>query len=406
MYNVLPYDFRYRLGRFVLLAGSLLCVVLFGRCDSGTAPSIYDPDRLSLPDPVIDSVMPEGSALAGVDVVTIIGTNFATQPADNLVYFGDVRGNVLEASSSQIQVTAPNNPQAELDLRLAVIGAENFSNSVRYGLDPPYVEFGNVRDFEDITGIATDPSGNLYASLTAFGAAVGIIRITPEGERSEFISSSFPWADIEFGPDNSLFGVRSVRAVFRSSGDGSNFEVFAVIPNTFVRLTTMTIDANGRIWAAGNNTEIYSIGSDKTVNAYAFEAEIRDIALFGNYLYVAGARDEISKVWRFSIGPNGDLGAAEEWIDATSLHGSNAYALAFSRSGHLYVGTDYTEPILVVDPDGASEVLYQGVFTQPVHAFAWGLDGLLYASTNSIDSNPAGIIRIVSRRLGYGKFDF
>ena len=168
----------------------------------------------------------------------------------------------------------------------------------------------------------------------------------------------------------------------------------------------MTIDANGRIWAAGDNTEIYSIDSDKTVNAYAFEADIQDIALFQSYLYVAGVQDEASKVWRFSIGPNGDLGAAEEWVDFTSLNGSNAYALAFSQSGHLYVGTDNTEPILVIDPDGASEVLYSGVFTQPVRAFAWGLEGLLYATTTSIDSNPAGIIRIVSRRLGYGKFGF
>lgn len=401
MYNVLPYDFRYRPGRFVLLTGGLVCVALFGRCDSGTSPSIYDPDRLSLPDPAIESVMPEERALAGVDVVTIIGTNFSTQPADNLVYFGDARGDVLEASSTQIQVSAPNSPQAELDLRLAVIGAENFSNSVRYGLDPPYVEFGSVRDFEDITGITTDPSGNLYVSLTAFGAAVGIIRITPEGERSEFISSPFPWADIDFGPDNSLFGVRSVRAVFRSSGAGSNFEVFAVIPNASVRLTTVTIDTNGRIWAAGNNTEIYSISSGKTVNAYAFEADIEDIALFRNYLYVAGIQDEASKVWRFSIGQNGNLGPAEEVLNLTTYNGATAYALAFSTSGHLYIGTDNTDPILVVDPDGATETLYPGVITQPVRAFTWGFDGLLYASTNSTDSNPAGIIRIVSRRLGY-----
>ena len=404
MYSVLPYDFRYRTRRFVLLTGSLLCVALFGRCDSGTAPSIYDPDRLSLPDPVIESVMPEGSALAGVDAVTIIGTNFSTQPADNLVYFGDARGDVLEASSSQIQVTAPNNPQAELDLRLAVIGAENFSNSVRYGLDPPYVEFGNVRDFEDITGITTDPSGNLYASLTAFGAAVGIIRITPEGERSEFISSPFPWADIEFGPDNSLFGVRSVRAIFRSSGAGSNFEVFAVIPNTSVRLTTMTIDANGRIWAAGNNTEIYSISPSKTVNAYAFAANIQDIALFRSHLYVAGVQDEASKVWRFSIGQNGDLGAAEEWFDFTSLNGSNAYALAFSDSGHLYVGTDVPDPVFLIDTDGLGAELYPGVLPRVVRRFAWGPGGLLYGTTRSTISNSSGIIRIAARRSGHRNF--
>lgn len=404
MYNVLPYDFRCRLGRYALLTGGLLCAALFVGCDSGTAPSLYDPDRSSLPDPVIESIMPEGRALAGVDAVTITGNNFSIQPHENLVYFGTDRGDVLEASATQLRVFAPNNPQPELELRMAVVGAENFSNALPYRLDPPFVEFGDVRDFEDILGIATDSEGNLYASLTAFGSAVGIIRIAPEGDRSDYLSSPFPWADIEFGPDNSLYGVRSVRAVFQSTGEGSDFQVFAVIPNRSTRLTTVTIDANGRIWAAGNNSDIYSIEQDKSVKMHEFEADVQDIALFENFLYVASLQDEISTIWRFPIDANGDLGIPEEIMNITSQSGHTAFALSFSSTGQLYVGTDGTDPVILIQPDGTVAELYPNVLPQVVRRFAWGAGDALYAATNSTEFYPSGIIQIATRQEGNRNF--
>ncbi len=400
MYSVLLYDFRYRQGRCSLFIGTILLTVLFIGCDSGTAPSIYDPDRASLPDPVIENVLPEGKALAGVDAITITGNNFSSQRDDNLVYFGTDRADVLEASATQLRVFAPNSPQPELQLRMSVIGAENFSNSISYGLDAPFIEFGDVKDFENIYGIATDQSGNLYTSLAAFNLAVGIIRITPEGERSEFISSSFPWTDIEFGADNSLYAVRSVRALFRYQEGGTNFEVFAIIPNTTTQLNTIAIDPSNRIWVAGNNTDIYSIDLDRSIKTYAFEADVRDIAFFEGFLYVSGTQGQMNGIWRFAIDSNGDLGTVEEVFDFTSS-GLIPHAIAFSVSGHLYVGIDNADPVFLIDPDGMGTVLYPDVMTQPVREFTWGPEGYLYAATTSSDDFPSGIIRITTRRIGY-----
>lgn len=400
MCNVLPYALRCRLGRCIPLLGTL-GLLLSGGCDSGTAPSIYDPERASLPDPVIESVTPEGSALAGVDIVTITGSNFSAVPSDNLVYFGDARGDVMEAASAQLRMIAPNNPLPELMLRVAVLGAENFSNSVKYGLEPPFIEFADVRDFENVYGITTDKSGNVYASFVAHDLPVGITRITPEGERSEFVSSRFFWTDIAFGPDLYLYAVRSVRALFRFQ-EGSNQEVFAVIPNSATKLTTIAIDGNGRIWAAGNNAAIFAISPDKAVASYDFEADAKDLALFGDYLYVAGRQNGSSKVWRFFINSSGDLESPEEVIDVTAFGGHEAHTLAFATTGHMYIGTSATDPVIVVNPNGAGESLYPGVLTQPAKQFAWGPLGYLYAATNFTETAPAGIIRITTRRLGAG----
>lgn len=397
MYNVLPYDYRYRLGRCVQLISSLLFSALFVGCDSGTAPSIYDPDRTSLVDPVIESVVPEGRALAGVDIVTITGQNFSSLSTYNLVYFGDSRGDVLAASPTQLQVAAPNAPQPEFNLRAVVIGAENFSNSIPYGLDPPFIEFGDVKDFEDIFGITTDRDGNLYASLVAFNLPVGIVRILPEGERSDYITSTFFWDDLEFGADDYLYAVRSVRAVFRFQGSGSTPEVFAVIPNRAVRLRTIAIDQSGRIWAAGDNTEIYSILPDGTINGYEFDANVRDLALFGDFLYLTGIQNNSSKIWRFTIDSSGVLGEPEEVFDVTASNASTAYALTFSTAGYLFVGTDDADPVILIGPDRVGKALYPGVFERSVRRFAWGLEKQLYAATNATEADVAGIIRITAR---------
>lgn len=381
-------------------------MVPFLGCDSGTAPSLYDPDQTSLPDPTIEGVIPEGRALAGVDIVTVTGANFSTEPSENLVYFGDARGDVVEASPSQILVTAPNSPQPTLMLRITVLGAERFSNSISYGLDAPFVEFGGVQDFENIYGITTDPSGNLYASLVAFNLPAGIIRLTPEGERSEFIASSFVWSDITFGSDNYLYAVRSVRAVFRFQGAGAPRETFAVIPNSATRLNSLVIDENDHLWVAGNNQEIYRIQPDKAIKSYAFDVNIRDLALFEEFLYVTGIQENVSKVWRFRIDADNNLGESEDLFDITAFNGSVGYALAFATTGHLYIGTGASDPVIVLDPKGAGSILYPDILKQPVRRFAWGPEGGLYAATNSTETTDAGIIRITSRRMGAGKFGF
>lgn len=382
-----------------LISGLLIFLLLSSSCDSGTAPSLYDPDRSSLSDPTIDTVVPEGSALAGVDVITITGSNFSTQPTENLVYFGTDRGNVLEASATQLQVFAPNSPQPELQLRMSVVGAENFSNSVAYGLDAPFIEFGDVKDFEDIYGITTDDDGNLYASLVAFNLGVGIIQINPEGERSDYITSSFPWTDIEFGSNNTLFAVRSVRALFSAPKDGTNLAVFAVIPNSATRLNSIAIDSNDRVWTSGTDADLYRIDPDKSIHTFDFEPDVRDIVLFGDYLYVAGVQEDRGMIWRFPIDASSNLGSAEDVYGFGST-GITPYALEFSEDGYLYVGVDDTDPVLLINPDGDGEILYPDVITQPVRQFTWGLEDQLFAATNSSDSLSSGVIRIKTRRIG------
>src|SRR4051812_25252318 len=56
--------------------------------------------------PTISSIAPLSGAVGST--ITIIGTNFSSTAANNIVYFGATRGTVTSATATELQVTVPN----------------------------------------------------------------------------------------------------------------------------------------------------------------------------------------------------------------------------------------------------------------------------------------------------------
>ncbi|MEI9808313.1 MAG: IPT/TIG domain-containing protein [Bacteroidota bacterium] len=55
--------------------------------------------------PIVNAIAPASGPIGAV--VTITGANFQTTPANNVVYFGSVKANILSASANTITVTVP-----------------------------------------------------------------------------------------------------------------------------------------------------------------------------------------------------------------------------------------------------------------------------------------------------------
>ena len=79
---------------FIIIA--LLTLISF---DNDTTPTLYE----NLPNgatPIISSVSPSDTVLAGVTVVRISGNNFSTDATKNIVYFNEQVAEILEVSST------------------------------------------------------------------------------------------------------------------------------------------------------------------------------------------------------------------------------------------------------------------------------------------------------------------
>ena len=398
-----------------------LMTILTG-CDTSADDSLFDPDLSAAPDPQITDVSPsvDEVVLAGIDVVTIMGENFSATAAENLVYFDEVRAEVLEASPTQLRVRAPNLPSPDLEIRVAVLGAENFSNGVNYRLVPAVEQFGGITMTEEPTGLGSDDAGNAYVSLFDEGDPVGIKRITPEGERSDYFATTFPWSDLAIGPDGALYGVRGVQALFRLPEGGSQ-EVWQVVTGS-ARLGSLAFGPDGVLWSGSREGNVYRVAADGgSFEEFVLPGTIQDLVVFDGALYVAVTREgEGSRVLRLPIDSNGDLGEEETYLDVATAFEAEALALAFAQDGTLFVGTnsgglaevDERNPVVVVAPGGTAEILYPGVLgpeeaatSVRIRSFAWGPDTGLYAirrfeTRGQTTDISFDLVRIETRRQG------
>lgn len=370
-------------------AAIMVLSIFVGACDTGPAASLYEGDPTFSPDPVIASVDPPLSALAGVEEVTITGSNFSPVPVENLVYFGSTRVTVLEASATMLKVVPPPVPAEDVTLRVSVVGAENFSNSVSYTLDPAATTIGDIQGFEELFGIATDPTGNVYASLFVNSLSVGIKIFAPDGTRSDFAESTFKWDGLQVADDGSVIAVRNLRAIFRFQAGGAQ-ETWAVISDTAVRLIALDFDSSGNLWTGGSRSNedtpisIFKVDATQQVTPYTLgtfsnAARVTALTVGGGVLYAAISDGDSTGLWKFNIS-TGDLGSPELVLDfSTEVDAqANIRSLAVAASGDLYAGTTLDDPIIVVESDGSWSPLYPGILEPSGASLAWGPEGILY----------------------------
>lgn len=384
------------------LSALLALALLFAACDSGDGSSLYDPDAPRNPAPVIASITPSGIVLAGVDVVTIQGQNFSATPSDNIVVFDDAAGNsatgtILSATTTQLEVRVPNLPNEALRVRIAVVGAPDYSNAVAFPLTPALVRFGDLGRTEAPFGIAADADGTLYLSLENEGRSVGVIAISPDGERSPYFSSTFPWTDLARVGDR-LIGVRRVRAVFELPEGGSQRVVSAFQPAS-LSLVAVAGGADGSIYSGGNAEKIFRIAPDGSASETPFPATVRALAFAGSTLYaVSGsAAGTPSRVYSISVAADGALGTPTAVGDLPA----DGTAIEVASDGTLLVGLDrVVDPLVLLSAGGAASPLYPGVITGPITSLAYGAGSQLYMVRGVSADNDPDVFRIETRLDG------
>jgi hypothetical protein len=141
---------------------------------------------------------------------------------------------------------------------------------------------------------------------------------------------------------------------------------------------------------------IIKITPNLNTTTYSFNGNLRSVRFFNGYLYVAGARDNIEKVWRFVVDSNGDLVAEEEYFNLTARNPAVIInTMTFSSDGMLYLGTNKkTDPIIEVKPDRTASDFYPGIIpASDVISFYWPQGHFLYFIRKA-DTRDQTVIRL------------
>jgi len=376
----------------------------FAGCNEDPPASLYDPNYVSGSQPVVSTMDPP-SGLAGVTTVTITGSNFSTVPGANLVFFDAMPATVLEASAAQLKVRAPNLVKDSILVKIAVAGADLFSVPYLYALNAAVEEWGEFGAFDEPAGMTCDSSGNLYVSMLTSGIGVGVKRIALDGSQTDYspaFSSGVPrWTGMKFGSGGDLYTVALRNIIFLiPAGGGSN--TLWLRGGGLGNIADLDFDTQGNIWTAGTADNVYGVKPDKSVKAFPFDATVRTVRVFNNYLYLGGGRDSAEAVWRMQIISADSLGAEELYFDFSAAYGYNGpkvLAINFAADGDMYIGTDDDDAIVVVHPGGSSEPLYPGLFIPQTSALAWGNGVHQYAGrTGTSDANTP--LKVNMEKLG------
>jgi hypothetical protein len=402
--------------RILLFTGLLgMIFALSGGCKEDPPTSLYDLPRQNLPQPVISSISPTSGALAGVTQITLTGTNFSSVKENNLVYFDATPAKIMQASATQLVVTAANVVKDTIAVRVAVFGAELFSPPVTYKLQAAVEEFGKVQSFEEPWASATDAAGNLYVSMISNSLGAGIKKFAPDGTRTDFAPAAgiTKFSGMRVGPSGDIYAVRIIRAIYLIPAAGGSPAPWMQI--TGATLYDLDFDQDGNIWTGGTgNGNIYRVKPDKSFKAFPFNGDLRTIRFFGGYLYVGGmtSPDSSEKVVRFRYITADSIGPAEEYLNlsTSTFKGRYIYAMNFAADGDLFLGTDGATPLLCVTPAKTIEVFYPDVLGPTIHLMPWGTGTTMYAiqglgSVGSVGSSKK-ILRLNMQKNGapyYGR---
>lgn len=363
-------------GAGLAIAASLLLWLVIG-CNEEPPASLYDESFVSGAQPVITSVNPPAGGLAGVTTITITGSNFSPTKKDNIVFFDATPATVLEASPTQLKIMAPNLVKDSIRIRIAVTGSTLFNDPpVLYKLGAAFEEVKDVANFGEPWGTTVDTSGNIYASI----ASQGIKKFDPSGTGSSWAPSGgfTKWSSLKLGANGMIYAVLGLKAMF-TIVQGGTPQVFVRSPaNPIGNVSDFDFDAQGNIWAGGNNTDVYRVAPDKSVKSYPLNATIRSVRVYSGHVYFAAflIADSTEKILRCPITASNDLGAEEVYFNfSASAFGAgkrSVYAINFTSQGDLLLGTDGPDPIIVVHPNKSAEVFYGGLFPPTIHILAWG----------------------------------
>ena len=371
-------------------------------CEKEEPTTVYDPGAGGSAAPVITSVDPAGSAFGGVTEVTLNGQNFSSVDTANVVYFGNRSAAVLSASPTRLVVLPPDTDATGLTISVAVPGAYAMAQFGPYKLERASVEYGGFKDLDQVYSIALDASENLYAQLKDT-AQVNIV--PPNGTGTKYGKlAGFPKAsDMKIGPGGYLYLQQTnSTSLHRMDPGGGTTSLYVTLPG---KASAIDFDSSGNIFAGGAGAGLFVVNPNKAtreVGSYRNKT-IKSIRVFSGYVYVAVSAPQ-GGIWRNKILTTaGALDTNQLYYDWTKAPGTFSAApvkyVAIAEDGDLYVGTDNTDPILLVHPDGSAETLYPSVLKPPLEQLVWGPSTYLYQ--NRYSSTVPSIRRVI--KIGMGK---
>lgn len=133
-------------------------------------------------------------------------------------------------------------------------------------------------------------------------------------------------------------------------------------------------------------------GASSAATGMYATSDIRDIRVYNGNVYVAvAAKDTSWSIFKHPIlNAGGNLGAQELVLSrptAGAYSKSTFKDIAFSEAGIMYVGTNYEQPILIINLNQSQDILYKYIIPASADRLVWGTGNYLYMAQGGTTCN-------------------
>ncbi|MBP7461196.1 MAG: IPT/TIG domain-containing protein [Candidatus Delongbacteria bacterium] len=380
---------------------------LISYCSKTETDSLYQDNKQYNADPVVSSVEPADSALAGVVTITLSGQNFSTDKDLNAVFFGKTKCTILSASANQLIIQSPT-VTGTLDLKATVLGALNFSNPISYKLLVTVQKIGLFLSQSEFYSIACDKDENLYI-VNAY--TKNIQKVTPDGQTIDLANNGLGSTTCMLvGPNDSLYITRGTKLVYRIPLTGAKEAKWITAPIT---VNAFDFGEQQQIYIGGKADAIHIVDRAGKATAAADYPNVivSNIRVLNGYVYVAG-QDQTSKlryIWRNRIESPTQLAAREVFMEWAAIQPDANYyitSMTGDLEGNIYLGSNDPKAAYVVHSDKTFEQFYTGMMEPTIYDMAWGNNEFMYVCKRGTDATQNAIQKVNMMKKGapyYGR---
>jgi len=367
------------------LFGSLLLIF---RCSEWESPDYAEPK--DGPIPVITRVEPPDSAGGGINLITVVGQNFASTFDSNTIYFDSYIAEKVDGNDSSVTVRRPDLVSDSATVKVLIPNALIVAKYYPYKITSVYSEVGDFLEARPIRGITVDADENLYVLQYRPNS---VFKITPSGEKTVVGETDKAVTDVKVAPTGVFVCLANDTIITQVDPATQTESVWAYV-DEFVagskrskKVQYGDFDQNGFFYAGGNKSGLYvhapgdSIaqpsglyGSDKVLCLRVYQNSVHILLSTG--------------IYRTGFDQNGQLTNEKvevlKWSEMGDFASSSANWFDFSSDGKIFVATDNSDPIMVYNPaDGSQDIYYKSILPTPATKIAWGTGNYLYMAVGS-----------------------
>jgi hypothetical protein len=395
----------------------LLILCLVSACNYfNEPPVIYDPNQKYPVDPVVSSISPQDSAVAGVREITVSGTNFITNFDSINLYFGSQISILKSATSTELVAYRPPNYGDSLIVKVEIPSRLGIARIYHYKLEQPVIKWG---DFSKIArafyAMEMDNQGRGWLSSHRY-----IYKLSADGlyaslfMKDDLLKTAFNEpTECKIGPGGLLYlETKSNKTVYYINPNDSTQApgTYAVLPNNAEK---MDFDENGNLFT-GKSNGLYRVDTGGNVTAtgrYTTNFTFVAIRVFNQFVYVASTKS----IYKTLINPDGTLDTGEELVvsitDAPGLSACTINSFDFATDGTLYLclqnHPQYS--IFILENDGSISPFYHdNILPKGVDQIFWGNGRYLFLNKGKGETTDSlrGVYRMGLNKDGapyYGR---